>query len=262
MSLTITLVQTDVHNSLKETFGVIEQLIKDCNSDLYVLPEVFTTGFQECLPDIAHQDNGNEVIEWMTKLCREKKCGMCGGILVIDNGKSYNRLIFVDETGLLCQYDKAHLYRVGCEKTLTGTKRERVILNWHGYRIFFAICYDLRFPMFNRNNLNYDLIINPLNYGENVLRISQVLAATRAIENSAYVVCVNRVGSDSLPLRYNGHSFSYDYTGKCLIEVDDSECIGTITINKEELLEHRQKTKMLEGVEKPEFYQPYKEIEL
>lgn len=238
MSLTITIVQSDVMDTRENTYRHIEEMIRDSHSDFYVLTEVFSTGFDLDVEKYSYSDNGKEAIDWMCRVCKEKNCGMVGGIVVKDGDKHWNRLIYCNENGYIAKYDKAHLWKYGCEKAL-DEGHERVIVSYRGVRMLFITCYDTRFPAFVRCHNDYDIIINPINYPVKVYKVSLCLAAARAIENMTWVFCSNRVGQDGINMRYNGHSSVFDPSGRCVAEAGENEELVTVTFVLKELQQYR-----------------------
>ncbi|MCU5771529.1 amidohydrolase [Erwiniaceae bacterium BAC15a-03b] len=173
-------------------------------SDVIVLPEMFTTGFameaaQSSLPQA-------QVIEWLHAHAKATNA-LVGGSAAIQTDKgAVNRFLLVEPGGKLHSYDKRHLFRMGDEHHhyLAGERRE--IIEWRGWRILPQICYDLRFPVFSRNQNDYDLALYVANWPAARALHWQSLLLARAIENQAYVAGCNRVGSDGNQHQYSGDS--------------------------------------------------------
>ncbi|MGL5937844.1 MAG: amidohydrolase [Phocaeicola sp.] len=164
-------------------------------ADLYVLPEMFTTGFCTEPKGIAEPLN-NHSLTWMKRKAKEKNCAIAGSIATEEKGCYYNRFHFVYPNGEVKSYDKHHLFTYGGEHLNFTAGDERVIVEWKGVRILLQICYDLRFPVYARNRNDYDMILYVASWPSSRIAAWNTLLHARAIENQCYVAGVNRVGSD------------------------------------------------------------------
>lgn len=208
--------------------------------DLIVLPEMFSTGFTMNPKSVAQTMNG-ETVSWMKKTAAEYDCAICGSVVITENGNYFNRLLFVFPSGEIKHYDKRHLFTLaGEEKTYTQGK-ERLIVEYKGFRICPLICYDLRFPVFSRNTEDYDLLIYVANWPEPRVLAWDTLLKARAIENMSFVIGVNRVGKDNNGHNYIGHSQALDCFGNTIVAPEEHEGIFVADLNKNALLEARQK---------------------
>ncbi|MBE6293705.1 MAG: nitrilase family protein [Bacteroidaceae bacterium] len=181
-----------------------ELLEKAPKSDIYLFPEMCSTGFCMQPENVAEQPCGATVTrmkEWAVKY----DAAIAGTVMTVDNGKYYNRMYFVTPEGVLGHYDKVHLFEYSGENLVYTPGTERVIWEWKGLRIRPAICYDLRFPLFLHNNQNYDLLLISANFPESRILAWDTLVRARAIENQCYVAASNRVGVDEYG-NYVGHS--------------------------------------------------------
>ena len=182
--------------------------------DIIVLPEFFSTGFS-MNPCVAEYQDLSPSLGWMLRTAALYDCAVAGSIPVIGpDGRRFNRFFFVTPEGVLGQYDKRHLFFGGEDASYThGT--DRVILEYKGWRILLGTCFDLRFPVWMRNDGNdpYDLYINVANWPAARRRAAEVLAAARAIENVCYVAFCNRAGHDPL-LAYDGGSSVINHRGR------------------------------------------------
>jgi predicted amidohydrolase len=212
--------------------------------DLIVLPEMFTTGFTMNPQGIAEDFPGATLL-WMQRLSAEKKAAITGSIAVQENGYFYNRLLFVKPDGSWQAYDKRHLFSLAGEDAVYTAGSKKCIVECCGFRICLLICYDLRFPVFSRNNDDYDVLIYVANWPEVRTSAWNALLAARAIENQSYVVAVNRVGEDDNKHRYIGHSQVIDALGNYLLEPQELEDVYTIDLNLVQLQEIRQKFRFL-----------------
>jgi len=215
-------------------------------ADLIVLPETFVTGFPVDPHKFAAKPDGKE-ITWMRKKARVTKAVVCGSILLDLGGVFHNTLIWMTPQGDYHCYHKRHVFRMGGEHKLIqpGTAHQDVSLN--GWNIRPLICYDLRFPVWCRNTTtagqhNYDLMIFVANWPEVRSYPWIQLLIARAIENQAYVLGVNRVGTDGLGNHYSGDSMLIDPKGNILAQAKpNQEQVVETSIGMDELLNFRKK---------------------
>ncbi|MCB0781414.1 MAG: nitrilase family protein, partial [Flavobacteriales bacterium] len=155
-------------------------------TDLIVLPEMFTTGFSMRSNELAEEMNGPTVV-WMQEQARELDAALYGSVIITEGGRCFNRGLFVKPDGEVTVYDKRHLFRFANETDHYSAGKERVVVEWRGWRILLQICFDLRFPVFARNRGDYDAILYVANWPEaRRFPWSQLLIA-RGIENQCYV---------------------------------------------------------------------------
>ncbi|MBQ6966108.1 MAG: amidohydrolase [Bacteroidaceae bacterium] len=181
-------------------------------SDLYVLPEMFSTGFAVEPQGIAETDASSLV--WMQKMAQELKGALCGSVAVEEEGRYYNRLYFVKPNGDCFAYDKHHLFTYADEHRHYTRGNEKVVVEFRGVRFLLQVCYDLRFPCFSRNTdkIPYDCAIYVASWPTTRLSVWNTLLHARAIENQCYVAGVNRTGSDDSG-RYSGGTMLVDPYG-------------------------------------------------
>ena len=232
------------------------------HTDLVVLPETFTSGFSN---EAIHNAEGMDgaTVAWMRAQAKALDAAITGSVqLRGDEGaatdKVYNRLLFATPDGKLAQYDKRHLFRYAGEHERYASGRERLNVEWRGWRICPQVCYDLRFPVFARNrynverkdNLDYDLLLYVANWPAARSYAWRTLLRARAIENLCYVAAVNRVGTDGNGLDYDGDSAVIDFLGQPASESADQEVVTTTTLLASELVAHRKRfPTMLDGDE-------------
>ncbi|MEG1574219.1 MAG: nitrilase-related carbon-nitrogen hydrolase [Bacteroidales bacterium] len=216
----ITLLQTDiVWCSPEDNVRIAEEMIGSApKSDLYVFPEMFTTGFCMSPSEIAEPDGGFG-FGWMKRTALATGSAIAGSIAVVDDGKYYNRLYFFYPDGTFIKYDKFHLFSYSGEDKLYTHGIERIIIEYMGIRILPIICYDLRFPVFIRNRGDYDMILCVANWPCVRRDPWRVLTVARAIENQCYVAAVNRAGSDMWG-KYSGDTQLIDPCGKGVVECE------------------------------------------
>lgn len=219
---------------------VEEALAAATKSDMFVVPETFTTGFGDHMASLAEEQEG-PTLQWAREMARRYDLLFAGTWIVKDNGKIYNRLHWVYPDGSYGTYDKGHTFRVSGEadQIARGTRRE--VFEWRGWKIKPAICYDLRFPKWLRNdNLSYDLLLVCANWPGSRHEAWTTLLKARAIENQCYVLGCNRSGVDGADIPYTGNSAMMDYKGFSMTEADGEQAI-TVSIDKERLYTFRER---------------------
>ena len=163
-------------------------------ADLYVLPEMFATGF---MVDGA-VENGQKILNWMQQQSRRLDAAVAGSIAIKDDeGNPRNRLFFVRPDGSFDYYDKHHLFTMAGENKQYVAGHQRVIVEWRGVRFLLQVCYDLRFPVFSRNRGDYDAIIYVANWPSSRSEVWHTLLRARALENQCFVVGANISGDDT-----------------------------------------------------------------
>lgn len=197
---------------------VFGDIIKDLpgNTDLIILPEMFTSGFT-MNPSALQSSEGPETLEWMQSQASMAGAAICGSIVFAEGKEFFNRLFFVFPDRQYRAYDKRHTFTLAGENKVYAAGKEKCILEFRGFRICPLICYDLRFPVWSRNTEDYDLLIYVANWPAVRLLAWDTLLRARAIENMAYCAGVNRVGSDKHGHAYAGHSAVYDSLGEAIV---------------------------------------------
>jgi len=232
---------------------MFEEMISNISekTEIIVLPEMFSTGFSMKARELAEPMDG-PTVEWMRSVAKRKKVILTGSLIISasneESGETeyFNRLIWMLPNGQAGFYDKRHRFAyAGEDKEFTsGTKR--LIASVKGWKINFIICYDLRFPVWTRqvlkeDELEYDLLICVANWPNKRNHAWKTLLQARAIENQCYVVGVNRVGKDANGHQYSGDTLVADPLGTVLYHKENAEDVHTITINKADLIELREK---------------------
>ncbi|RUL59080.1 amidohydrolase [Prevotella koreensis] len=164
-------------------------------ADLYILPEMFSTGFAADPEGMAESENG-KTVEWMRRKAVAKDAAIAGSLAIKSGERYFNRLYFVKPDGEVTTYDKRHLFSYAGENLHYTRGEERVIVEWRSVRIMLQVCYDLRFPVFSRNHGDYDMIIYVASWPTSRIKVWDTLLHARALENQCYVAGVNRVGRD------------------------------------------------------------------
>jgi omega-amidase len=252
MSLTITLIQTDLQWEDKAAnLRMLEHKIRSIKerTEIVVLPEMFSTGFS-MQPELFGETMDGESVEWMKRVSAERKIILTGSLIIKEDGNYYNRLIWMLPNGEYGFYDKRHLFAFAGEDKFFSPGNKRFIASVKGWKINLLVCYDLRFPIWSRQQVNengaeYDVLIYVANWPDRRSHAWKTLLCARAIENQSYVVGVNRVGNDGNNIYHSGDSMVIDPLGEVLYHVKDDEDIFTITLDKTHLQSVRDKLPFL-----------------
>lgn len=212
-------------------------------ADLYVFPEMFSTGFATNPQGIAEKNGFT--LDWMKRTAANRGCALAGSVAVEKDGLFYNRFYFVHPDGRAEHYDKHHLFTYGGEDKTFTAGNERVIVTHCGVRILLQICYDLRFPVFSRNRGDYDMIIYVASWPTPRVEAWKALLVARAIENQCYVAAVNRVGEDPACSYCGGTMLIDSYGRKMEICPEGKESSISGIIDLEELRAFRRKFPVL-----------------
>ena len=224
-------------------------------TDVVLLPETFTSGFSNDAIGSAETMDG-ATVEWMRTQAQALDAAVCGSVQLRVGDGVFNRLLWATPDGGLRHYDKRHLFRYAREHERYAAGRERLTVEWKGWRICPLVCYDLRFPVYSRNRfdverpgaLDYDLLLYVANWPAARAYPWKTLLRARAIENLCYVAGLNRVGSDGNGLHYAGDSAVIDFLGHPVSECTDEEVVATTTLQADELAAHRARfPAMLDG---------------
>jgi len=246
-SLTISLIQTalvweDKASNLQHLETQLASL--QGKTQVVVLPELFSTGFSMQTRQLAETMDG-PTVQWMQSMARRLQLILTGSLIIEEEGRYYNRLLWVLPTGELGRYDKRHLFAYAGEARHYQRGTKRLIASANGFKINLQICYDLRFPVWSRQQSvqgqpEYDLLIYVANWPEKRRTAWMQLLQARAIENQCYVIGVNRVGEDGHQIYHSGDSMVIDPLGEILFTKKDEPCIHTISLEKESLQRIRE----------------------
>ena len=243
----IALVQTSLiwENPMENRSHLVQKIngfIEDV--DLIILPEMFSSGFT-MNPKAVFETMQGETVSWLQHLAKAKDSAITGSLVIEENGNYYNRLVFVHPNGDIKTYDKRHLFSLAGEDKFYSGGTEKLIVEYKGFRICPLVCYDLRFPVFSRNVEDYDLLIYVANWPKIRVNAWDILLKARAVENICYTIGVNRIGTDANNHEYVGHSQAVDFLGNYLLEPQETDGIFIIELDKEKLLETRNKLAFL-----------------
>ena len=242
-NLHITAIQTSLYweNAEKNRQHFDSILSTIDNTDIIVLPEMFTTGFTMNTASVFEEMDGVSV-EWIKQKAKEKNACITGSVIIKENNSYYNRMVWAEPDGKVSYYDKRHLFRMAEEHQSFSGGKERVIVNYKGWRILLQVCYDLRFPVFSRNKNDYDIAIYVANWPMARNSAWKTLLQARAIENLSYVIGVNRIGEDGKSIPYSGDSAIIDFKGNYIQQAKaQEEAIISTQLSHQELVDFREK---------------------
>jgi len=232
--LKLSLVQSNLHwENKKANLEMFSQKILEIEeTDIIVLPEMFTTGFTNNVTELAETMEG-ETFQWMKEKAREHSTAICGSIIMKEHDNYYNRLLWLQADGVSHYYDKKHLFAMAGEGEFytAGTKKQ--IVEYKGWKINLHVCYDLRFPVWTRRKQDaqndYDLLLYVASWPVARVHAWSTLLKARAIENMSYCIGVNRVGTDGKGIEYSGASVVVNCLG---------EEMATTSLHKEEIINY------------------------
>lgn len=187
-------------------------------TDLLIIPETFSTGFpigkeKETIVDMVSEKQ-DETFEQLKTLSNRHNLAIAGSCIYIDQQKLYNRAFFIEPNGDMTFADKRHLFTMAGEDKIFSCGNKRLKIRFRGWNITMVTCYDIRFPVWNRNVSNeYDILIAVANWPEVRITAWNKLLPARAIENEAYVCAVNCKGTDNKGFSYDGSSMILDFKG-------------------------------------------------
>lgn len=254
--LTISLVQVDLHwhdptANLAQLANLLASALPGPGlTDLIVLPEMFTTGFSMEAVTQAEVYPG-PTLAWMRVQAAHYGAVVTGSVLT-QEGESYlNRLLWVRPDGTHSCYDKRHLFRLAGEQEVYTAGTKQLLEEWRGWRIRPLICYDLRFPVWSRNDQYdpYDLLLYVANWPQARAEIWKALLRARGIENLAYVAGVNRLGIDGLGHEYAGYSALLDMHGEYIAQAGNMQTVLTHTLQAAPLQAYRAQMPFLQDAD-------------
>lgn len=209
-------------------------------ADVLVLPEMFNSGFS-MQPERFAESMDGPTMQALCHAAATYQLAICGSLAIQTADGYVNRLVFVTPSGEVQHYDKRHLFRMGAEHQHYQAGHERVVVSYRGWRLLLQICYDLRFPVFARNQQDYDVALYVANWPAPRAGIWRTLLSARAIENQAYVIGCNRVGEDDNGLVYQGDSLVLDFVGEPLASLPPATSgLLRATLDMQALTQFRQ----------------------
>jgi len=251
-SLAITLIQADLHWEDKAAnLSMFEKRIQEAGkTEVIILPEMFTTGFS-MRPSLLAEKMDGPSVEWMKRMAMEKRVVITGSLIIEEGGKYMNRLIWMLPDGQYGYYDKRHLFAYAGEHEHYSAGSRRLIAQVKGWRLNLLVCYDLRFPVWARQQMRpdgmaeYDVLVYVANWPERRSHAWKTLLQARAIENQCYVVGVNRVGKDGNDINHSGDSMIIDPLGEVMYTKAHEAVTHTLVLEKRQLEEARTRLPFL-----------------
>ncbi|MBS1761307.1 MAG: nitrilase family protein [Bacteroidetes bacterium] len=252
-SLTVSLIQFDIKwESVSENLLFLENKILQLppTNEIVVLPEMFSTGFTMNSKSNAETMEG-QTVSWMKNISAKSGNIITGSIIVTENGKYYNRLIWMQPNGIYYCYDKRHLFAFADENKNFNPGEKRVITSVKGWKINLLICYDLRFPVWCRQSFpnEYDILLFVANWPQQRVYAWETLLKARSIENQCFTIGVNRCGIDNNKIYYNGQSIISGTDGTVIKNAGERENIITYTFHKKQLTDFRQRFPFLKDAD-------------
>ncbi|MDQ3142279.1 MAG: nitrilase family protein [Bacteroidota bacterium] len=200
-------------------------------TDIIILPEMFTTGFSMNTKVLAETMDGPSV-QWMKQISHKFQCAVCGSLIILEAEKYYNRFIWVDHLSTEIRiYDKSHLFSLAGEENYYTAGQDKQIFTFKSWKIMPLICYDLRFPVWMRNTQLVDLMICVANFAAKRRKAWNSLLPARAIENVCFLAGVNIIGTDGNAIEYSGDSSVYNYEGDCMVELNSSIGVKSVSLD-------------------------------
>lgn len=255
-NLLVTVIQTNLHwEDKKANMQMLEEKIGNIKerTEVVVLPEMFSTGFSMKPEKLAETMEG-ETVQWMKRVTAERKIILTGSVIIKENDNYFNRLIWMLPNGQSGIYDKRHRFAFAGEDKHYTAGNKRLIASVKGWKINLQVCYDLRFPVWARQQSQsegpeYDVLIYVANWPERRSLAWKTLLQARAIENQCYVIGVNRVGNDGNKIYHSGDSMIIDPMGEVMYHKKDDEDVFTISLDKEHLKTIREKLPFLKDAD-------------
>ncbi len=200
---------------------------------LVALPEMFSSGFSMNVTGIAEDDNPSTEC-FLADLARQHGILIVAGVVTrAEDGRGRNEAVVISPSGeTIARYCKLHPYSPGREKQHYRAGEEIVTFKWGEFTVTPLICYDLRFPEAFRlaTKRGANLMIVIASWPSPRVEHWVTLLRARAIENQAYVLGVNRCGTDP-NFTYPGRSMIVDYRGEVLADAGDADKIISAEIN-------------------------------
>ena len=244
-NLKITIIQPDIiWENPDANLGKYSKWLDNIEeTNVIILPEMFTTGFS-MHPEALNESMEGKSVKWMQQIASDKNAAVVGSLIIGDDEKVYNRALWVFPDGKIESYDKRHLYSMGQEHLHYSSGKEKLIVEYKGWKFCPQICYDLRFPVFARNLENYDVVFYMANWPSPRHHVWKNLLISRAIENQSYCFGINRVGTDGTGINYLGDSACISPKGIAAF-IGENETLKTFEISYSELHNFRRKFPLL-----------------
>lgn len=241
----------DKSGNLNSYLNMLEEVEE---TDLILLPEMFNTGFSMQAVSLSEDMNG-EAMQWLKTVAQKKNAAIYTSFICKQDGKFYNRGIFMNPDATFKIYDKRKCFGLAGEDQIYKAGDHEAIVEYRGWRIQLQICYDLRFPEIVRNRIDsngraaYDLLLYVANWPEKRRHHWKSLLIARAIENQCYVAGLNRVGQDGNNLAYTGDSMLVDALGGTQLVPSSNHVVKNFVMNLSELNEIRERLPFLKDID-------------
>lgn len=244
-NLHITTVQTNLHweNKQANLLMLEEKISRAGKTEIIILPEMFNTGFTMNAGKFAEPMEGDSVA-WMHNMASKYRVIITGSLIIEEGGLYYNRLVWMLPNGHFGFYNKRHLFAYAGEDREFKPGNSRLIASVNGWKINLLVCYDLRFPVWSRQQVKkegekmepeYDVLVYVANWPDKRSHAWRTLLTARAIENQCWVIGVNRVGKDGNDILYSGDSMVIDPLGEIVYQCKNEEAVNTISLSRENL---------------------------
>lgn len=245
-ALKITIIQPDIiwENPQANIAKYSRWIEKIRETDIIILPEMFTTGFS-MNPEKLKESMEGLSVEWMNKVAAEQDASVIGSLIIEEDNQVFNRAIWVFPDGKIEKYDKRHLYTMGQEHLHYSPGKEKTIIEFKGWKFCPLICYDLRFPVWARNLEDYDVVLFMANWPSPRHHVWKNLLISRAVENQSYCLGVNRTGTDGTGIKYLGDSACISPKGLAEF-MGEKEFVQTYEISYSELHNFRKSFPLLD----------------
>lgn len=223
-------------------------------TDLIVLPEMFNTSFSMNPSQLAEEMSNSMSLNWLKERSAQKASAIYTSFIVKEENQFFNRGIFMLPSGEFFKYDKRQLFSLAGEDRVFSGGSKRVVIEYKGWKILLQICYDLRFPEIQRNNLDaemnpeYDMMLTVANWPKSRSLHWTTFLTARAVENQCYVVGVNRVGVDGKGLEYSGDSAVVDALGNKISCEAGKESVISVELEKDKLQQIRSQIPFLKDI--------------
>lgn len=216
-SIPLDIVYASVEDNIIATAKALNDVEKD--TDIVVLPELFTTAFVPDLKSVAQiaEKNDGRTVQALRRWAEFFGFAIAGSFLATDgDGRYFNRGFFVEPSGDVTFYDKRHLFPLSTEdKVYTAGHELPARIRYRGWEFMLVLCFDIRFPVWTRNRPErmYDILLVPANWPHSRADQLKILLAARAVENQVFVITANRSGSDKFGEYQISDSGMYDNLG-------------------------------------------------
>ncbi len=255
--LKVSIIQSNLHWENKAAnLAMFESKINAIgHTELVVLPEMFNTGFSMKPEQLAETMQG-PTVQWMQRMAATNKIILTGSLIVEENGNYYNRLVWMLPNGQYASYDKRHLFAYAGEHEHYHSGNKRLVASVNGWKINLLVCYDLRFPVWARqqsdpdNGPEFDVLLYVANWPERRSHAWRTLLQARAIENQCYVIGVNRAGTDGNDIYYSGNSMIVNALGEIVVEKIQEECTHTELLSHAHIQDIRSKLPFLKDADR------------